>query len=38
MGSFWADWSNMMGMLWIGLGFTLAPFFGSRAEFQAGRW
>ena len=36
--TFWADWSNMMGMLWIGLGFTLAPFFGSRAEFQAGRW
>ena len=36
--TFWANWSNMLGMLWIGSGFTLAPFFGFRAAFQAGRW
>lgn len=33
-----ANWSNMLGMLWIGLGFTLAPFFGFRAVLRAGRW
>lgn len=36
--TFWANWSNMLGMLWVGSGFTLAPFFGFRAVFQAGRW
>ena len=34
----WANWSNMLGMLWIGLGFTLAPFFGFRAVLRAGWW
>ncbi len=34
----WVNWSNMLGMLWIGLGFTMAPFFGFRAVFRAGRW
>ncbi len=34
----WANWSDVAGLLWIGFGFTLAPFFGFRAEFRAGRW
>ena len=36
--TFWANWSNVLGMLWVGMGFALAPFFGFRAVFQAGRW
>lgn len=36
--TFWADWSDVLGFAWIGLGFTLAPFFGFRGEFRAGRW
>ncbi len=36
--TFWANWSTFLGMLWIGMGFTVAPFFGFRARFQAGRW
>ena len=36
--TFWANWSSVLGMLWISLGFTLAPFFGFRAVLQAGRW
>ncbi len=36
--TFWANWSDVLGLVWIGLGFTLAPFFGFRAEFRAGRW
>ena len=34
----WANWSTVLGLVWIGLSFTLAPFFGFRAVFQAGRW
>ena len=33
----WVNWGIMLGMLWIGFGFTLAPFFGVRAGFRAGR-
>lgn len=35
--TFWAEWSDVLGFAWIGLGFTLAPFFGFRATFRAGR-
>ena len=28
-----AAWSEVMGLAWIGLGFTLFPFFGMRAAF-----
>lgn len=36
--TFWANWSGVLGLVWIGLGFTLAPFFGYRGEFRLGRW
>ena len=36
--TFWANWSDVLGLVWIGLGFTLAPFFGYRGEFMASRW
>ncbi len=36
--TFWADWSGVLGLLWIGLGFTLLPFFGFRAVLRPGRW
>ncbi len=36
--TFWADWGDVLGLLWIGLGFTLLPLFGLRATFRAGRW
>ena len=36
--TFWAEWSDVLGFAWIGLGFTLAPFFGFRGEFRSGRW
>ncbi len=36
--TFWANWSNLLGLLWVGAGFTLAPFFGFRAVLRAGRW
>ena len=29
----WVNWSDTLGALWIGLPFTLLPFFGIRAEF-----
>lgn len=35
--TFWANWSEVLGMVWIGLGFTLHPFFGFRATFRGGR-
>ena len=34
----WANWSDVLGLLWVGLGFTLFPFYGLRASFRAGRW
>ncbi len=36
--TFWVNWSDVLGLLWIGLGFTQFPFFGLRASFRAGRW
>jgi hypothetical protein len=36
--TFWVNWSTVLGLLWIGFGFTLAPCFGFRAVMQAGRW
>ncbi len=36
--TFWANWSDVLGLLWIGGGFTLFPFYGLRAAFRAGRW
>ncbi len=36
--TFWANWSDVLGLLWIGSGFTLFPFYGLRAAFRAGRW
>ncbi len=36
--TFWANWSDVVGMLWIGSSFTLFPFYGMRAAFRAGRW
>ena len=36
--TFWANWSDVLGLLWIGGGFTLFPFYGMRAAFRAGRW
>lgn len=36
--TFWANWIEPLGFLWIGLGFTLLPAFGVRAEFRVGRW
>ena len=36
--TFWVEWSDVLGFAWIGLGFTLAPFFGFRATFRVGRW
>ena len=36
--TFWADWSDVLGLLWIGLSFTLFPFYGLRATFRPGRW
>ncbi|RYY10326.1 MAG: hypothetical protein EON55_16590 [Alphaproteobacteria bacterium] len=35
--TFWTEWGEVLGFAWIGLGFTLAPFFGFRAAFRAGR-
>ena len=35
--TFWTEWDDVLGFAWIGLGFTLAPFFGFRAAFRAGR-
>ncbi len=34
----WANWSDVFGLLWVGLGFTLFPFYGLRARFRVGRW
>ncbi len=36
--TFWAGWGDVLGLLWIGGGFTLFPFYGLRAAFRAGRW
>lgn len=36
--TFWANWSDVLGLLWIGMGSTLFPFFGYRATLRAGRW
>jgi len=36
--TFWVEWGNVLGFAWIGLDFTVAPFFGFRAAFRAGRW
>ena len=36
--SVWAIWPEPLGFAWIGLGFTLLPAFGMRAEFRGGRW
>ena len=36
--TFWANWSIVLSLVWIGLGFTLAPFYGFRAVFKPGRW
>jgi hypothetical protein len=36
--TFWANWSNLLGLLWMGLGFTLFPFYGFRARFRGSRW
>ena len=35
--TFWANWSKVLGMVWIGLGFTLHPFFGFRGTFRGSR-
>ena len=34
----WANWSDVLGLLWTGLGLTLFPFYGLRASFRARRW
>ena len=36
--TFWADWGEVLGFLWIGLGFTVLPALGVRAQFRGGRW
>ncbi len=36
--TFWANWSDVLGLVWIGGGFTLFPFYGLHAAFRAGRW
>jgi hypothetical protein len=36
--TFRANWSNLLGLLWVGVGFTVAPFFGFRAVLRGGRW
>jgi hypothetical protein len=36
--TFWANWSSLLGLLWVGVGFTAAPFFGFRAVLRGGRW
>jgi len=36
--TFWANWSEVLGLVWVGLGFTLAPFYGFQGAFRAGRW
>ena len=36
--TFWVNWGDVLGLSWIGLGFTLLPFFGLRGTFRAGRW
>lgn len=33
----WVNWSTVLGLLWIGGGFRLFPFYGVRAAFRAGR-
>ena len=33
----WANWSDVLGMVWVGLGFTLHPFFGFRGTFRGSR-
>ena len=35
--TFWANWSDVLGMVWVGLGFTLHPFFGFRGTFRGSR-
>ncbi len=36
--TFWANWSGVLDLLWIGGCFILFPFYGLRAAFRAGRW
>jgi len=36
--TFWALWGNVLFLLPMGLGFTLLPLFGARAEFRLRRW
>jgi hypothetical protein len=33
----WTNWSDVLGMVWVGLGFTLHPFFGFRGTFRGSR-
>ena len=35
--TFWAVWSDVLGLLWIGLGFTVGPFWGARAVLRGAR-
>ncbi len=35
--TFWANWSEVLGMVWVGLGFALHPFFGFRGAFRGSR-
>ncbi len=35
--TFWANWSEVLGLVWIGLGFTLHPFFGFRGTIRGSR-
>ena len=36
--TFWADWSDVLILLGIGLCFTLGPFYGMRATVRTRRW
>ena len=35
--TFWANWSDVLGLVCVGLGFTLHPFFGFRGTFRGSR-
>jgi hypothetical protein len=36
--TFWASWGKSLWLLPMGLGFTLLPLFGVRAQFRPGRY
>ncbi len=35
--TFWTNWAELLGMVWLGLAFSLVPFFGFRGVVRGGR-